>query len=94
MGKILLSEEMAVQVESRLRTVWDINKAYWYPLFDCKRNDVIAFDSKYIHVPVKLKILKEIFEEHSIATAYEIREEGSSFLISDFFKYEMWDEEP
>lgn len=42
MGKTLLSEEMADHIENRVRNVWDINKAYWYPLFDCKRNDIIA----------------------------------------------------
>ncbi|MGO4500073.1 hypothetical protein AB4114_29785 [Paenibacillus sp. 2RAB27] len=94
MGKTLLSEEMAEQIERRVRNVWDINKAYWYPLFNCKRNDVIAFDSEYIHISARLKLLKEIFKEHRIETAYELKEDGSFFLISDFFEYEMWDKEP
>jgi hypothetical protein len=94
LGKTLLSKATADQIVNRVRTVWDVNKSYWYPLFDCKRFDVIAFDSEYIHIPDKLKKLKKIFEEHSVELAYELREDGSSYEISEFLKYEMWDAEP
>ena len=42
------SNQKAKGLEKKLKSTWDINKHYWYPLYDCKREDVIAFNADYI----------------------------------------------
>lgn len=40
----------------KLLSIWDIEKHYWYPLYDCKRSDVIAFNADYIE-DIESKVL-------------------------------------
>lgn len=40
----LLEPNKAEELRCKLKNIWYINRHYWYPLFDCDRQDVIAFD--------------------------------------------------
>ncbi|WP_165878604.1 hypothetical protein [Natranaerovirga pectinivora] len=40
--------ERTNEIRCELNKVWDITKQYWYPLFECTREDLISFDSNYI----------------------------------------------
>jgi hypothetical protein len=81
-------------IRSKLDTMWDIKHCYWYPLFDCNRQDIIAFDSGYIESRDKQKIIGKLLKEHGVETLYEFEEDGTSNQIIDFISYILCCSEP
>jgi hypothetical protein len=63
-------------------------------LFDCNRQDVIAFDLEYIENSDKLETIRNLLREHGVKNIYEVREDGVSNQIIDFLNYEFRCSEP
>lgn len=93
MKKTILSKEEASKIRKELNSIWDISRHYWYPLYDCKRNDLIAFDSEYLDTDSKLIEIKNIFRDRKIMDIYEFREDGISTKISNIVDYDFWETE-
>ncbi|KZL88646.1 hypothetical protein [Clostridium magnum] len=74
----------------KLKSTWDIEKRYWYPLEKCTRDDVISFDSEYINKSVKISFIKSILEEHGVVKLYEFREHGLAYEIDNISDYTLW----
>ena len=74
----LLEKGDSEKIKIELNDVWDIKYPYWYPLFDCNRQDVIAFDSEYIENSDRLEIVRNLLREHGVKNVYEFREDGVS----------------
>lgn len=89
-----LEKDDSENIKSRLDDVWDIKYPYWYPLFDCNRQDVIAFDSEYFENSDKLEIVRKLLRKQGVKNIYEFREDGISNQIIDFLDYEFWCSEP
>lgn len=81
---------MPQRIKRRLNTAWDIKNPYWYPLFDCKRKDVIALDSEYTEKSNKLETIKKLLIEHGVKAIYEFRENGISNQVKDLRDYDFW----
>lgn len=90
----LLEKSDSEKIKSRLNIIWHIKYPYWYPLFNCGRQDVIAFDSDYIENGDKLEIVRKILREHGVKNVYEFREDGNSNQIIDSLHYEFWCSDP
>jgi hypothetical protein len=71
MGKRDIDKEKSLSLKQNLRGVWDINGYYWYPLAKTARNDIIAFDYKYVDDKSKIDFLKEILASHGVTYIYE-----------------------
>jgi hypothetical protein len=82
MERIKIPEENRELLTKQVISKWDISKRYWYPLYDCKPNDVMAFNAEYIEdkedkilfLISKLKKLgnNKIFEMHEDRLIYSI----------------------
>lgn len=59
-------------------------------MFDCDRQDLIAFDSNYIETSNKLGKIKTLLKKHGVKSVYEFRENGICNKIIDFLNYEFW----
>jgi hypothetical protein len=90
MKKRLLSQTESTQIKSAVSYTWDITKQYWYPLFDCSREDLVAFDSKYVDHDDKINFIKTILQQHGVKNIYEFREDGVVNEIVDFVDYDFW----
>jgi hypothetical protein len=90
----LLDKNYSEKIKSRLNQVWDIKYQYWYPLFNCDIQDVIAFDSKYFEDSKKLEFVKRLLRNHRVKNIYEFREDGTYNQVIDFFDYEFWHSDP
>lgn len=77
-------------IRRKLNIIWDITKPYWYPLFDCKRQDVIAFNSDYIENNKKLESIRQLLMEHGAQNVFELRENGICNEINDLYDYDFW----
>jgi hypothetical protein len=71
MEKHEIAKESSLLLKGKLGNVWDINGYYWYPLAKTKRNDVIAFDYKYIDERSKIDFLREVLASHGVTYIYE-----------------------
>jgi len=81
--------EVSADVRTRMKSVWDINKYYWYPLSECKRDDLIAFNSEYIDSDEKLNEIIKLFKEHGENQVFEFLETGQTYEIeiSNLYPY-------
>lgn len=92
----LLEPNKAEELRSKIKNIWDINRSYWYPLFDCDRQDVIAFHYvDYIYDNYeKLENIRFLLRKHGVKNVYEFQEHGTSNEIIDFLDDEFWCSEP
>ena len=90
MIKERLEEEYSQKIKRKLSIEWDIKYPYWYPLYDCNRRDVIAFDSEYTEKSNKLELIKKLLIAHGVKAIYEFRENGISSQIKGFRNYDFW----
>lgn len=72
-----------------MERVWDIRQPYWYPLFDCSREDLISFDSEYIESGEKLNDIITLLTHHEVEQVIEFLETGETFNIqvSNLYPY-------
>lgn len=64
-----------------MERIWDIRKPYWYPLFDCSREDLIAFNSEYIESEEKLNDIITLLKQHGVEQVTEFLETGQTYNI-------------
>lgn len=86
-----LPDEITSQLWNRVQIIWDVGDHYWYPLTDCRRNDVISFDVGYIDDEdhTKIKYLKQVLQVHGSHKVYEFLEDGGRYIttVEDMFPF-------
>ncbi|MCG7408345.1 hypothetical protein MH117_13010 [Paenibacillus sp. ACRRX] len=89
MQKVIIPEEVSRNLRKDMERVWDIGQPYWYPLFDCSREDLIAFDSEYIESEEKLNDIIAMLTHHGVEQVIEFLETGETFNIqvSNLYPY-------
>ena len=90
MENILLNENIKSDISKKLKVIWDIAEHYWYPLASCKRDDLIAFDSRYINNSEKIKYIKGILIDNGVEKLFEYIEDGVAYEIDSIASYEFW----
>ena len=78
--RVLSAEESNI-IWERLRTVWDVTEGYWYPLAQCERDDIEAFQDAYLEKEVGAEKLHAIFRDHGIERVWEMREDGINYEL-------------
>lgn len=69
-------------IRERVESIWDITQHYWYPLYECNRKDVIAFNDDYIEKDIKkIKYIQKILLGFNEGTIYEMNEYRKVFII-------------
>lgn len=70
--KNLLINTESVSLKSPLSSIWDIKNPYWYPLVNCNREDIIAFDLKYVESNDKIELIRKLLKEcgDTLKTSY------------------------
>lgn len=91
MDKIIFDDADKVNIRERLSNIWGINQPYWYLLYSCHRDDVIAFDLNYVTISEKLKDVKMWLLEQGVSEMCEFRENGLDYEINDIKDYSFWD---
>jgi len=94
MRKLSLIGTLASEINSKLCSVWDINNHFWYPLYDCVRDDLISFDKDCIFNDEKLIFIKNVLICHGVSKLYEVREFDYSYEIDSIANYDFWNSEP
>jgi hypothetical protein len=89
--KIALNDAHKESIRDRLSNLWDVNELYWYPIYSCSRDDVIALDSNYIVMNQKLKDIKRWLLGMDINKMYELRENGLAYEIINIEDYDLWE---
>lgn len=78
-----VSNQKADELVKKLKSIWDIEKHYWYPLFDCKREDVIAFVSDYIEdIESKVSDIQHLLLEQKDIEIFEMHEDRTVCVIN------------
>ncbi|MDQ0116624.1 hypothetical protein [Paenibacillus harenae] len=85
-----LSNEEFNKIKEKLRQVWDYESPFWYPLDDCIRNDIIAFDSKFVQTQEKLEFIKVLLKKHKVTCLFQLREDGKANKIDDIEEFNFW----
>ncbi|WP_339190481.1 hypothetical protein MKX33_11210 [Paenibacillus sp. FSL R5-0490] len=87
--KAIISEEVSSNSRKDMERVWDIRQPYWYPLFDCSREDLISFDSEYIESEEKLNDIITLLTHHEVEQVIEFLETGETLNIqvSNLYPY-------
>ena len=74
--------QQADDLITKLKSVWDIEKHYWYPLYDCKRSDVIAFNDDYIEdIESKISDIKNFLWSQNRNQIFEMHEDRTVWVI-------------
>ncbi|NOU89756.1 hypothetical protein GC102_28985 [Paenibacillus sp. LMG 31460] len=82
MDKEQIHDEVSLSLRNEMESVWDINRRYWYPLNECKRSDLIAFNADYIEDDKsKHEFILTVLKEHGIEQIYEFLETGETYRI-------------
>lgn len=77
-----LESSRAHSFKERIEIIWDITQHYWYPLYDCKRSDVLAFDSDYIEGSAeKIIDVRKILLNLNYESIYEMHEYRTVSII-------------
>lgn len=74
----MFGQDKANYINHNLREKWDKTSQYFYPLDSCSRNDVIAFDKKYID-DKRVQTIIDILIKHQVKYIYELWEDGRYF---------------
>ncbi|WP_127530105.1 hypothetical protein [Paenibacillus kobensis] len=95
MQKIIMPEEVSKSLRINMERMWDIRQPYWYPLFDCSREDLIAFNSEYIENEERLNDIKTLLKHHGIMQVIEFLETGETFNIqvSNLYPYYCYNDD-
>lgn len=77
-----LESTKADSLKKHIEFIWDINQHYWYPLYKCKRNDVLAFNDDYINKnEEKITDVRDILLKLNYNSVYEMNEDRLIWLI-------------
>lgn len=77
-----LPSQYADDLLKQLSSVWDIEKHYWYPLYGCKRSDVIAFNDNYIEgIESKVLDIQNILLSQNNDCIFEMQEDRTIQMI-------------
>lgn len=77
-----LESTRAEFLKKRIESTWDITQHYWYPLYDCKRSDVLAFDDDYIKEDTeKITDIRSLLVSFDCDSIYEMDEYRTVTLI-------------
>lgn len=77
-----LNSTKAHFLKERLESTWDITDHYWYPITECKRSDVIAFDHNFIEeIGEKITDISHILLKLNYNSVYEMNEDRLVWLI-------------
>lgn len=89
MEKEQISEEVSIRLRSELENIWDIGKHYWYPLSECTRHDLIAFNCVYIENEEKLNTIITLLKAHGEKQVFEFLETGQTYKldVSNLYPY-------
>ncbi len=101
--KIELDSSASSVIKTRLNELWDISGYYWYPLSKTNKNNVIAFNYRYINQDNKIDFLWRVLQERGISKIYEYWGNGKCyeyttldptclFWKSDGYFYECFNE--
>ncbi|MGM0880709.1 MAG: hypothetical protein ACQEXQ_06655 [Bacillota bacterium] len=85
-----LSNEEFNQINEKFRHVWDYQGPFWYPLDDCIRNDIIAFDFQYVQTQENLDFIKDLLKKHNVTILIQLREDGIAFKNDDLEDFNFW----
>lgn len=77
----VLSAEESASIWDRLQTDWGVSQGYWYPVVDCKREDMEAFQDTHYEKEVGVEKLRTIFRTHGIEILWEMREDGINYEL-------------
>jgi hypothetical protein len=75
----VLTKEESKTIWSRLRSRWAITEGYWFPLFECKLPDVVAFKTKAFDEAAAYSRLRNILAARGIGRVWELREYGPEY---------------
>lgn len=77
-----LESTKADSLKERIEFIWDITQHYWYPLYKCRRNDVLAFNDDYINKnEEKITDVRDILLKLNYNSVYEMNEDRLIWLI-------------
>lgn len=77
-----VSSQKADGLVKKLKSTWHIEKHYWYPLYDCMREDVIAFNSDYIEdIETKVSDIQNLLLKQNNNQVFEMHEDRSVFVV-------------
>jgi len=77
-----VSSLIAEGIVKNLKSVWDIKKHYWYPLYDCKRSEVIAFTADYIEdIESKISDIQNFLLRQNNNQIFEMHEDSTLWVI-------------
>ncbi|MGB6406519.1 MAG: hypothetical protein WBF39_03525 [Planococcus donghaensis] len=77
-----LESTKADSLKKHIEFIWDITQHYWYPLYKCKRNDVLAFNDDYINKnEEKITDVRNILLKLNYNSVYEMNEDRLIWLI-------------
>ncbi len=82
------TENLRKHLNQRLVSTMGKGHAYWYPLVP-----VIAFDSDFVAITENINKIRNIFIQHSVSYAIEIREFENARIIEGFTDKEYFLEE-
>lgn len=78
----LVPSQYADDLLKQLTSIWDIEKHYWYPLYECKRSDVIAFNDNYIEdIASKVLDIQHILLLQNNIRIFEMQEDRTIQVI-------------
>jgi hypothetical protein len=82
--KVLNEDEINIYKDS-LKSIWEREKHYWYPLERCNRTDLISFKSSYVDTDEKVEYFINLLKQHSVKMVIEIWEndDGHTFEINN-----------
>jgi hypothetical protein len=79
------TENFRKQLDQRLISKMGKWHPYWYPLFPVYKNvPVIAFDSDFVAMPENINKIRNIFIQHRVSYAIQIREFENARIIEGF----------
>ena len=76
----VLGAEESKAVWARLRSRWQINEGYWYPIVDCQFPDVVAFKTRAFDAAVEYEKLGEVLKARRVERVWELREYGPEYM--------------
>lgn len=79
------TENLRKQLDQRIISTMEKWHPYWYPLFPVYKNvPVIAFDSDFVAITENINKIRNIFIQHNVSYAIQIREFENARIIEGF----------
>jgi hypothetical protein len=72
----VISKNESTALRRNLKLAWGIDQ-YWYPIIECARKDIIAFQDEYFEAEFGYEKLRNILQGAYHERIYELREAGA-----------------